>query len=211
MTCPSGYQTNVTAIVEVLEAQNRRVAELFERVSSPDEDRPTVLNNLLKALAAQVAAERATIAPMVSDRGIGDDGLSDRLGEDYQRMESLMVKIERRKVNSPDVPDLVAELKSVVEAHAERSERELLPGLRSQLSADEQAELGERVEGENAVVTSHPHPHLLSLGGVADKLTSVASKWDGLRDRTVNNRHPERAEQSDRTAPGGPGLGGSTP
>jgi hypothetical protein len=111
-------------VVEVLDAQHRRVAQLFERVSSPGADRPTVLNSLLKELAAYVAAERAAVVPVVSTRRI---------------------------------------------------------------------------------------PHLLALGPVADKLTAVASRWDALRDRTVNNRHPESSSQGNDPGPGGPGMGGSPP
>lgn len=189
---PSGYHRHVTAsVVDVLEAQHRRVADLFERVSAPDEDRPAVLHAILRELAAHVAAERATVRPVVDHQHIGED-LADRLRQDYDRMEKLMVLIERRKFNSPDVPDLVTELKAVVEEHRARADAELIPGLRERLSPEEQAELGEKVAGEDAMVTSHPHPHLLSLGPLADVATKVAQKWDAARDRTaVNRQHPE--------------------
>lgn len=177
--------------MDVLEEQHRRVADLFERVASPDEDRPAILHALLRELAAHIAAERATVRPVVDKEKIGED-LADRLNDDYNRMENLMVLIERRKFNSPDVPDLVSELKAVAEEHRARAESELIPGLREQLTPEEQVELGERVAGEDAVVTSHPHPHLLSLGPLADVATRVAQKWDAARDRTaVNRQHPE--------------------
>lgn len=177
--------------MDVLEDQHRRVADLFERVSSPDEDRPAVLHALLRELAAHVAAERATVRPVVDREQIGEE-LAGRLSEDYDRMENLMVLIERRKFNSPDVPDLVSELKAVAEEHQARAEAELIPGLRAGLTPEEQAELGERVAGEDAMVTSHPHPHLLSLGPLADVATRLAQKWDEARDRTaVNRQHPE--------------------
>jgi hypothetical protein len=189
-------------VVEVLEDQHRRVAELFELVSSPDQDRPAVLHNLLKELAAHVAAERSAVAPVAADRGIGEEELPAQLQHDYERIEKLMVLVERRKFNSPDVPGLLTELKDVVGEHVDRCDAVLLPGLAERLSAEEQRELGEKVEGEDAMVTSHPHPHLLSLGPIASKLTAVASRWDRLRDRTVNNRHPEEG--------GDPSMGGAT-
>lgn len=186
-----GINDSVTAsVVDVLEDQHRRVAELFDRVSSPDEDRPAVLHAILRELAAHVAAERAVVRPVVDKRGIGED-LAGRLAEDYDRMEKLMVLIERRKFNSPDIPELVADLKATVEEHDERARRELLPGL-GRLSMEEQADLGEKVAGGDAIVTSHPHPHLLSLGPVSDVLTRLAQMWDRARDRTATNRqHPE--------------------
>ena len=189
---PTGYQAEVTtSVVDVLEEQHRRISDLFDRVASPDEDRPAVLHVILRELAAHVAAERAAVRPVVDDRGIGE-GLGDQLRHDYDRMEKLMVLIERRKFNSPDVPDLVSELKGVVDEHRARAESELIPGLREKLTTEEQADLGEKVTGEDAMVTSHPHPHLLSLGPLGDLLTRVAQKWDQARDRTaVNRQHPE--------------------
>lgn len=181
----------MTSVTDVLEDQHRRVADLFERVASPDEDRPAVLHALLREMAAHVAAERAAVKPVVDRKEIGDD-LAGRLSEDYERMENLMVLIERRKFNSPDVPDLVSELKTASEEHRARADSELLPGLRQHLTAEEQTELGEQVAGEEAIVTSHPHPHLLSLGPLADVATRLAQKWDAARDRTaVNRQHPE--------------------
>lgn len=193
-------------MVEVLEGQHQRLVELFGQVSSPDADRPAVLHDLLAEMAAHVAAERATVAPVVKERGIGGD-LADRLGDDYERIEKLMVLIERRKFNSPDVPDLVTELKDVAEAHVERCRADLAPGL-SELAVDEQLELGEKVANEDDMVVTHPHPHLLSLGPLASKLTGVASRFDSLRDRTVNVRHPEGAP--DDGGAGGPGGDGSS-
>lgn len=188
----SGYHRSVTAsVVDVLEDQHRRVAGLFERVASPDEDRPAVLHTLLRELTAHVAAERATVRPVVDDHKLGED-LAGRLADEHDRMEKLMVLIERRKFNSPDVPELVRELKGVVEEHQARAETELIPELRQALPLEEQIELGQRLERGDTIVTSHPHPHLLSLGPLADIATRVAQKWDAMRDRTaINRQHPE--------------------
>lgn len=190
-----------STVVEVLDEQHRRVADLFDQVSSPDHDRPAVLHDLLQELAAHVAAERSAVTPVVKHHDLGDDLVS-ALKYDHERMEKLMVLIERRKFNSPDLPDLVSELKQVSEEHAARSQKELFPGLATALSVEEQVELGDKVDGENAMVTSHPHPHLLALGPVADLMTRVVSRWDRLRDRTVNNRHPEHGRN--RSAGGSP-------
>lgn len=178
------------------------MAELFDLVRAPDRDRPAMLHNLLRELAAHVAAEKAAVAPVASERGIGGEELPEGLHEDYDRIEKLMLLVERRKFNSPDVPGLLTELEDAVKAHFSRCEQVLFPGLGDRLSAEEQQKLGDRVDGENAMVTSHPHPHLLSLGPLANVLTSVASRWDRLRDRTVNNRHPEEG--------GDPSMGGAT-
>ena len=208
--------------MEVLEEQHRRVVELFEQVSSPDADRPAVLHNLLKELAAHVAAERSAVQPVVKDRDIGEGDLNGQLLDDYERMEKLMVLIERRKFNSPDIPELVTELKEVTEAHVSRSEKDLFPGLAGQLSPAEQREVGEKVDHEDQMVSTHPHPHLLSLGPLASRLTGLMSRFDFLRDKTVNNRHPgdtpggqgpapaNTRSSADRGDHGDPSMGGAT-
>jgi hypothetical protein len=170
------------SVVDVLQGQHDRVAELFERVADPAEDRPARLHDLLRELAAHVAAERDVSS------GFDDTGLD----PEYRRLEELMVLIERRKFNSPDVPDLVSELKSAAETHARTAEVVLFPDLRD-LEWNEQVRLGARVEGEHSELASHPHPHLNANKLVAGTLGKAAVKWDRMRDSTVNNRHPEEA------------------
>jgi hypothetical protein len=180
-----------TSVVDVLRDQHRRIAELFERVASPDEDRPAVLGVLIRELTAHIGAERAAIGPVIHDNGPGDD-ISGWLGDQHDRMENLLVLIERRKFNSPDLPDLVSELKAVAGEHSERAEGELFPRLSADLTPEEQRDLADKVAREDGIITSHPHPHLLSLGPFADVLTRMASKWDRARDRTaVNRQRPE--------------------
>jgi hypothetical protein len=180
-------------VVDVLRAQHERVDELFGRVSSPDEDRAVVLRELLRELAAHVATERSVLDGVVGSR-VGSAEAASRMGEDHRRMSKLMVLIERRKFNSPDVPDLLNDLRGVLDGHLDLLDGEVFPALQSDLDAGELDDLGRRAEQAGEMVTTHPHPHLLSLGPLADRLTSWASRWDALRDRTVTNvpsSHPD--------------------
>ena len=191
------------SVVDVLDAQHRRVTELFEQVSDPGADPPVVLQTLLRELAAHVAAERSEVGPVVKSRSIGGDDLAGQLVEDYDRIDRLMVLIERRKFNSPDLPELVTELKDAVHDHVSRAESSLFPGLDSDLSEQERAELGVKVSNADDMVTTHPHPHLLSLGPLSAKVTAFLSRFDWMRDRTVTNLPPS----GDRSGPTGPDGG----
>lgn len=53
--------------------------------------------------------------------------------------------------------------------------------------------MAEKITAADDMVLSHPHPHLLSLGPLATVTTRLASRFDRLRDRTVNNRQPPPA------------------
>ncbi len=182
----------------VLEEQHRGLETLFERVSSPDADRPGVLHTLLKDLAAHIAAERSAVHLKLKHESIGGDRLADQLLDDYQRMEKLMVLIERRKVNSPDLPQLVTDLRAVTVEHVERVRSKVAPALREGLSEQELAEMGEQITAADEMVVSHPHPHLLALGPLSTITTRLASHFDRLRDRTVNNRQPPSSPTESR-------------
>lgn len=184
-------------VVDVLDEQHRHIADLFEQVGSPDADRPAVLSRLLKDLAAHIAVERAIVEPVVKhqvddERSDAEDGpgLAEHLMSDYDRMERLMVLIERRKSNSPDVPDLVTELMDITAEHHRRADDQLIPALQEALTPEEQQDLGNEMGEARAMTTSHPHPHLLTLGKISDKLVAVLSRWDRMRDRTVSNLPP---------------------
>lgn len=185
--------------VDVLAQQHQEIANLFYRVSDPEADRPAILQDLLKSLAAHVSVERTVLYPVVKNRHTGDDGgemgatgevMARDLLHDYDEIERLLVLIERRKANSPDMVDLVSELKRVTEGHIRRTDEELFGFLENTLSPHEMAELGSEAAAAESTIMSHPHPHLLSLGPLSRFTTRLAATFDRLRDRTVNNRHP---------------------
>jgi hypothetical protein len=100
-----------------------------------------------------------------------------------------MVLAERRKANSPDMPNLVTEMMDLTEEHIARTQQVLIPGLEHALTAEERADLGSQIDRADTVITTHPHPHLLSLGPISRWTTRLAARFDRLRDRTVDNRH----------------------
>jgi hypothetical protein len=103
-------------------------------------------------------------------------------------MEHLLVLTERRKVNSPDMPDLVMKLVDLFDSHLARCQDELAPALREALDQPHLDELGAKMRGAESIIISHPHPHLLALGPLYRMTTRLASAWDRTRDRTVRNR-----------------------
>ena len=174
--------------VDVLEREHHDLRALFGRVGDPDADRQAVWREIVKQVATHVAVERTFIYPVVKRRMASAPGLADDLRHDYKRMEHLLVLTERRKINSPDMPDLVNDLLHVFESHQERCTSILIPTMREKLNAAELDDLGERMRGAENVILSHPHPHLLALGPIYPLTTRVASAWDRVRDRTVQNR-----------------------
>jgi hypothetical protein len=127
-------------------------------------------------------------------RGIGGDGFPEELKSDYDEIDRLLVLIERRKANSPDVPQLVTELKDVIEGHLSRCRSALYPAIAVELSPEQERDLSEKLINAEEMVASHPHPHLLSLGRLSNWLTRLLARFDFLRDKTVTNQPPPHRE-----------------
>jgi hypothetical protein len=172
--------------IAVLEAEHRELRELFDRVSSPDEDRPAVLQQLLRKLAAHLAMEKQMVLPVLRDRVADGNTAADRMTEQHDQMEKILTLVERRKVNSPDVPGLVTDLLDSTDEHISAAETTIEPGLRSALSASELQELGSRMVSEERQDLSHAHPNLPNTGPIAGVTRKVAEVVDNLRDRSTD-------------------------
>jgi hypothetical protein len=176
------------AATDVLSREHEILRSLFARLADPGADRGGTWLEIVKQIATHVAVERTFVYPLVRSGRVGPPGLAEELRHEYKRMEHLLVLTERRKINSPDMPDLVAELENVFDRHKDRCAAVLVPAMQAQLGPEELEELAAKMAGAENVIVSHPHPHLLATGPFYRFTTRVASRWDRLRDRTVRNR-----------------------
>jgi len=177
-----GYTRGMgSSAAELLEQDHSGIAELFERVSRPDEDRPAVLRELVLRLAGHVTAESAVVLPELRRCDSGDDTLAEELAQDGKHIHRTLVLIERRKANSPDMPDLVNELLAVFDGHIQRCQQRLYPELERCLDDEQMEDLSERLRSADRVVVENPHPHLLSNGPLARPLMVVAKAMDWVR------------------------------
>lgn len=173
---------------EVLSREHERLNEAFDRIRDENADRGAAWHAAVKQMTTHVAVERTFLYPVVRRRHLGTPRLARELRHDYSRMQHLLVLTERRKLNSPDMVELVTELLEVFEAHVQRCATGLIPAMDKGLDPDELEELGAKMTGAENVIVSHPHPHLLALGPIYPVTTRVASRWDRFRDRTVRNQ-----------------------
>jgi hypothetical protein len=174
--------------LDVLAREHRDLQEHFARIRDPASDRATAWLETVKLMSAHIAVERSFIYPVVKRRQIGSADLADLLRHEYRSMEHLVVLTERRKINSPDMPEIVTKLLDVFVEHLARCESELIPALRHALDREYLDELGDKMRAAEGVIVSHPHPHLLALGPFYRLTTRLAARWDRTRDRLVRNR-----------------------
>ena len=172
----------------MLSREHDRLSQAFDRIRDEHVDHVAAWHTAVKLMTTHVAVERTFLYPVVRKRHLGAPGLDRQLQHDYSRLEHLLVLTERRKINSPDMVDLVTELLGVFEAHVDRCATGLIPAMDKSLSPAEMEELGIAMSAAENVIVSHPHPHLLALGPVYPLTTRMASRWDRWRDRTVRNQ-----------------------
>jgi Hemerythrin HHE cation binding domain len=176
--------------ITVLSEDHAALQALFTRVSQPDEDRPAVLGQLLRSLSGHVAAEKQLVVPVLAHHSDDGKSLAHQLSHDHDAIEKLVVLIERRKVNSPDVPDFVNELLDITERHTRQADEQLFPFLRGHLSEAELADLGEAMRSDELQLTSHPHPHLPDTGPLAKVTRKAAALFDRGRDSSTDLMRP---------------------
>jgi hypothetical protein len=174
----------------VLSEDHSALQDLFARVGRPDEDRPAVLDQLLRSLSAHVATEKQLLVPVLAGHSDEGKALAEQLRDDHDAIEKLVILIERRKVNSPDVPDLVNQLLEITQRHTRQADARLLPFLGDQLSEADLANLGAAMRSDELQLTSHPHPHLPDTGPLAKVTRKAAALIDRGRDSTSDLQRP---------------------
>jgi hemerythrin-like domain-containing protein len=172
--------------VELLRKEHRQLQSLFSRVSSPDEDRPEILKDLMELIALHLDLEKQMLLPIIRERVEDGDAIADRLRDEHQRIEKILTTLDRRKVNSPDVPDLVTEMLHFNGRHVAEAEAVVLPGLRSALSAQELEDLGQRMTSDERRALTHPHPALPDSGPLSTATRKVAEVVDRIRDHSTD-------------------------
>jgi hypothetical protein len=177
----------VTAI-DLLMREHDELHDLFGQLRDPQADRGHVWLEIVKRVTTHVAVERTFVYPLVKHGRLGSPRLAGDLRHDYKQMEHLLVLTERRKINSPDMPELVTDLLDVFDAHRDRCTTVLVPAMQHSIPTEELERLGAKMKGAENIIVSHPHPHLLATGPIYQWTTRIASKWDRVRDRTVRNR-----------------------
>lgn len=164
--------------IELLEQDHGGIAELFERVSSPEEDRPAVLRELLLRLAGHLTVEDVVVLPMVQSCDSIDGTLADDLVRNGQHIHQVLALIERRKANSPDMPDLVNDILRAFDGHVQRCQQQLYPALKRCLDEEQMESLAARLRSADHLVVESPHPHLLGNRRLARPLLAVAKLFD---------------------------------
>jgi hypothetical protein len=172
--------------IEVLTDEHDGLQNLFAQVSRKDVDRSAVLQELLHALALHVAVEKQMLVPVIKDRLPDGADRARQLRAYHDEIERVHLALDRRKVNSPDVPGLVTQLLDLTDAHIAEAEETVLPELRTALTEAELADLGAAMVSDERHLLTHPHPHLPDSGPLAGLARRAAGLVDHKRDKSAD-------------------------
>ena len=172
--------------IKVLEDEHAGLETLFARVSGADEDRRAVLKQLLQTLSLHVSMEKQILVPVVKDRLPDGDTAAAELTKYHDDIEHIQVLLDRRKVNSPDVPDLVTQLLDLTDGHIRAANTALFPLMTEAMSPAELDELGASMVSDERYLTTHAHPNLPARGPFAKVGRWVASVIDKRRDKSAD-------------------------
>jgi hypothetical protein len=143
-----------------------------------------ILKRLIQTLSVHVTIEKQFLVPVVKERAAEGKALAQDLSDD--KAGRIMTVLDRRKVNPPDVPDLVIELLELTDGHIVEANTTLFPALSEVLSADDLTELGTTMVSDELQILTHPHPHLPDTGPVATVSRWAASLVDRGRDSSTD-------------------------
>jgi hemerythrin superfamily protein len=162
-----------TDILELLEQQHKEVDELFARLESSKGDRQALFLELADKLAAHAAAEEKVFYPSVMTTETSD--LLHESVEEHVSIKRVLTDLLALGTDDPAFMARLSVLKEQVTHHAHKEEEsKLFPKLRSALTRDERAALGnEFLVLFEDLMRTHPYKNVPSETVAPAKLPSV--------------------------------------
>jgi len=139
----------MTDVVDMIMSDHREVERLFDQLMNEPEKRPLVLPVVTALLIAHSRAEESEVYPAARDEAGESDEVEHSQAEHVEAEQLL----EQLAGMTPDDAGYEATLKELIDAvqhHVDEEESSVLPGLRTRLSADRLAELGEAFATQRA-------------------------------------------------------------
>ena len=129
-------------LVDMIMSDHREVERLFDQLMQDPDKRAVVLPVVTALLIAHSRAEESEVYPAARDEAGAADEVEHSQAE-HAEAEQLLEELSSMDPDDAGFEAKLQELVDAVKHHVEEEESTVLPGLRTQLSADRLAELGE--------------------------------------------------------------------
>jgi hemerythrin superfamily protein len=163
-----------TDVLQLLTAQHAEVDALFEKIETGAGNRTALLTELADKLAAHATVEEKVFYPSVMATSTSDK-LHESV-EEHLQIKRVLADLVEMKPGDENFKAKLKVLKEDVSHHAHGEEEgKLFPMLRSSLSADELAAIGnETLAMFEQLMTGHPHRNVSNETAAAAPLPPVS-------------------------------------
>lgn len=129
-------------VVDLILQDHREMERLFDALKNEPDKRPNLLPLLTTLLTAHSRAEEAEVYPVAAAEAGEKDDVS-HSQQEHIEADQLLAKLAGTEPSSPDFESALQNLVDAVTHHVEEEETKVLPGMRSNLSEQRRAELGD--------------------------------------------------------------------
>ncbi|MEV0288663.1 MULTISPECIES: hemerythrin domain-containing protein [unclassified Kribbella] len=129
-------------VVDLIMQDHREVERLFDELKESPEKRPNLLPVLTTLLTAHSRAEEAEVYPVAASEA-GEKEEVSHSQQEHIEADQLLAKLAETDPSSPEFETVLQNLVDAVSHHVEEEETKVLPGMRSNLSDERRAQLGE--------------------------------------------------------------------
>jgi hemerythrin superfamily protein len=129
-------------VVDLIMQDHREVERLFDELKDSPEKRPNLLPVLTTLLTAHSRAEEAEVYPVAATEA-GEKEEVSHSQQEHIEADQLLAKLAQTDPTSAEFDTVLQNLIDAVSHHVEEEETKVLPGMRSNLSDERRAELGE--------------------------------------------------------------------
>jgi hemerythrin superfamily protein len=172
--------------IELLTSDHRTVEQLFadyERGLQGPQAKREVVDRITRELSIHAAIEEAYFYPEVT-KALGEGGeLVDESLHEHQEVKEILAALEDMDPTEAGYDQKVASLIADVRHHVEEEEGEMFPKLRAALSAEQLADIGEKLVDGKAKAPTRPHPSAPASGPGAKVAGPAAGMVDRARDK----------------------------
>ncbi|MFG1820673.1 hemerythrin domain-containing protein [Kribbella sp. NPDC049174] len=129
-------------VVDLIMQDHREVERLFDELKDSPEKRPGLLPVLTTLLTAHSRAEEAEVYPVAASEA-GEKEEIQHSQQEHIEADQLLAKLAKTDPTSLEFDTVLQNLIDAVSHHVEEEETKVLPGMRSNLTDERRADLGE--------------------------------------------------------------------
>jgi hemerythrin-like domain-containing protein len=128
------------------------------------------------------AIEEMYFWPAVREHVPNGDELADKATSQEQEGKEVLTKLDKLDADNPEFEALLTEFIKAGREHIAFEETQVWPAMRAALSADQAAELGDKLEQAKKTAPTRPHPHTPPSPSVLKTAGPAAAAADRARD-----------------------------